>query len=678
MMKNNSNFDPLAWAAAGDNNGGFDPLAWAAAGDTPEAAPNANRQESTSACQISNPDTELAKAEAVGNELIARGANIAESYDDYLRLGFALANGLGASGGSLFHRLCAQSPKYRQHDCEEKWQQCLKASDGRITIATYYQMASQAGVDLGAVSRQFGPLGPLGHGSTAQGRNLGENTRLNLQLSNNQLINNNDYTSTLSKVGAEYTRGPMAQVAQTPSSPVEQEASIPAGPTFSDTLDADALPPLVREAMMTQSTAEGRDMVVLATLNLASGFMHNVKAIYDKRVVYPPFYLFVVAPSGADKGMLPACLALVEPVVSEIRSRNEAERLKYKEEKAQYEALDRRQKASALEPEEPPFRSAIISVNASATAFYQDLAANDGWGAVFETEADNMTQTLKQDYGDYTSGLRKAFHHEPIEYSRRKDNEHVYIAEPKLSALITCTPGQVPLMLSPQNTENGLANRFLFYLQRGRHQWRNVFEDCELTLKEQLAPLGKLFLSLYHEMESKEQGKLVFTFSEEQKQSFNAFFSPLYNEHIGLFGDDLDAFIKRLGLITFRLAMVLTVLRRAGQQTCFSPFDEPLVCSDADYRTAVTIADCLISHTVQVYSHLLPHKQGIVGSSGRVMTQGEQAFWQALPEGFSTADFVAIARSMGIPERTAKRYVGNFVKDFGLLSRVAQGHYVKR
>ena len=60
------------------------------------------------------------------------------------------------------------------------------------------------------------------------------------------------------------------------------------------------------------------------------------------------------------------------------------------------------------------------------------------------------------------------------------------------------------------------------------------------------------------------------------------------------------------------------------------------------------------------------------------MMQSEQAFWQALPKEFRTAEYHAIARSMGIPERTAKRYVGNFVKDFGLLSRVAQGHYVKR
>ena len=658
-----------------NNINNFDPLAWAGMDGNTNTAANENAQDTTVHSQTNASADELAKALAVGDELMARGANIAESYDDYLRLGFALAQGLGPDGRELYHRLCSQSTKYSEAECEKKWQQCLKTSDGRVTLATYYQMANQAGVDLGAVNRQFVPLVPSCHGPAQHGNDGGSSCASMIYYSDNQSVKQQNNISAMQRATSTQSRGTMAQVAQTPSG---QEASHLVGPTFSGMLNPDSLPPLLRDAMMTQDSAEGRDMVVLAMLTLASGFMHNVKAVYDKRVVYPPFYLFVVAPTGSDKGMLPACLALVEPVANEIRSSNEAERCQYRVDKAKYDALDRKQKATATEPEEPPFRSAIIPVNASATAFYQDLAANNGWGAVFETEADTMTQTIKQDYGDYTSGLRKAFHHEPIEYSRRRDSEHVYIAEPKLSALITCTPGQVPLMLSPQNTENGLANRFLFYLQAGRHQWRNVFEDCEKSLKEQLAPLGQRFLRLYHEMEAKGPGKLVFTFNEEQKQNFNAFFAPLYNEQTGLFGDELDAFVKRLGLVTFRIAMVLTLLRRASQQPCFSPLDEPLVCNDTDFETAITIADCLISHTVQVYSHLLPHNQLIMSSNGRAMTQPEQAFWQELPQKFTTAEFIETAQSMGIPERTAKRYVGSFYTEFNRLTRVQRGHYVKK
>ena len=108
-----------------------------------------------SACQPLSHQEELAKATAVVRELIARGANIAESYDDYVRLGFALANGLGSDGRDLYHMLCAHSTKYRMQACERKWQECLRKADGRTSIATFYHMAREAGVDIKVKRNHF-------------------------------------------------------------------------------------------------------------------------------------------------------------------------------------------------------------------------------------------------------------------------------------------------------------------------------------------------------------------------------------------------------------------------------------------------------------------------------------------------------------------------------------------
>ena len=119
----------------------FDPMAWAATKpEKPTPQPMAS--------QPLSPTEELAKATAVTHELIRIGANIAEDYRDYVRLGFALANGLGSDGRDLYHMLCAHSTKYRMRDCERKWQECLSKSDGRTSIATFYHMARQAGVEL--------------------------------------------------------------------------------------------------------------------------------------------------------------------------------------------------------------------------------------------------------------------------------------------------------------------------------------------------------------------------------------------------------------------------------------------------------------------------------------------------------------------------------------------------
>ena len=669
-MDNNTIFDPIAWAAASENNS--------------KSANNVNDQMITG--QVQNPQpavpfvgNELDKAKATVVELLRLGANIAESYDDWWECGCALAE-LGPEARDLFHQVSSQSTKYREADCEKKWQECLSKRDGRITIATFYKMAQMAGVDLSAIGRQFPSTPPLRHDSSNEFIGSKESVSGNMQMTIGNNINGYKAPGVQSSFTAVQSGGGMAEMAEVSSQNVEQilDASALINPTFSDKLDINNLPPIIRDAAQSQTTFEGRDKVILSMLNLASGFSPNVCGIYDRRLVFPPFYNFVVAPSGADKGIIPACLALVEPIKLEIRSRYEAARREYIKKKAAYDALSKKEKVNATEPEEPPYRSPIISVNASATAFYQDLAANDGWGAIFETEADTLTQAIKQDYGDYSSGLRKAFHHETIDYSRRKDNEHVYVDKPRMSILLTCTPGQVPLLLSPQNTENGLANRFVFYLLRKSRGWRNVFEDCEETLSEQMAPLGLRFKAIYNDLQAFGKEPLKFTLNEEQKIRFNQFFEPLYNEQVGLHGDELDAFVFRLGLTTYRIAMVLTILRHEEQQPRFSQQGEPLVCTENDFQTAITIASCLINHTVFVYKRLLPHTETPLSASGKPMSPQELAFLNTLLQEFTRKEFLMVARQLQMSERTAERYVGAFISDYNVVIRISTGHYRKR
>ena len=667
-MNNNTVFDPLAWASAGNMN--------------QDHAVKNEDAPSTTGELVATPiaDDELAKACAVTDELLRMGANIAESYEDYLHLGFALADGLGPDGRDLYHRLCSQSTKYREADCEKKWRECLSKKDGRVTIKTFYKMAQDAGVDLSDIGRRFPSTPPLRHASAEESAVRQEKTYGSKQLIGNNQVSRVDTSESQPSATVAQSGGGMAEMTDSPSLEDEQplDASAIVNPTFSDKLDINDLPPILRDAALKQETPEGKDEVILGMLDLASGFTDNVSGIYDRRQVFPPFYSFIVASSGADKGMLPACLALVDPIVREIRSHYECAHREYLKQKAAFDALSKKEKVNATEPEEPPYRSPLISVNASATAFYQDLAANEGWGAIFETEADTLTQAVKQDYGDYSSGLRKAFHHETIDYSRRKDNEHVYIAKPRLSILLTCTPGQVPLLLSPQNTENGLANRFVFYLLRKSRGWRNVFEDCGKPLYEQLAPLGLRFKAIYDDLKAFSKEPLKFTLNEEQKIRFNQFFEPLYNEQTGLHGDELDAFVFRLGLTTYRIAMVLTVLRHEEQQPRFGQQGEPLVCTETDFQTAITIASCLINHTVFVYKRLLPHNETPLSTSGKPMSAQELAFLNALPQEFTRKEYLQVARQLHIADRTSERYVGAFITDYNVIVRVSTGHYSKR
>ena len=157
MTMENMTFNPLEWAQNEPSSNSQSRVETA-------APRQLEGTRATNPAMPAEPEVELQRAKAVADELISRGANIAESYDDYLKLGFALADGLGSEGRDIYHSLCAQSSKYREADCEKKWQECMKKRDGRTTIATFYKMAQDAGVDLSAIAHQFPSTPSLPHG----------------------------------------------------------------------------------------------------------------------------------------------------------------------------------------------------------------------------------------------------------------------------------------------------------------------------------------------------------------------------------------------------------------------------------------------------------------------------------------------------------------------------------
>lgn len=85
------------------------------------------------------------------------GLSIAESYEDYLNLSFALADELGESGRSHFHTLASMSAKYSSQQADRQYTIALRrdTTGRRVTIGTFYHMLKQAGVVLPKTNRDL-------------------------------------------------------------------------------------------------------------------------------------------------------------------------------------------------------------------------------------------------------------------------------------------------------------------------------------------------------------------------------------------------------------------------------------------------------------------------------------------------------------------------------------------
>lgn len=645
-----------------NENNTFNPLAWASM--VPASTSENTNAQSVNNAGMSTADNELQKVRAVCKELLTRAANIADDENDYFHLLEAMAD-LGDDGKELCRSLCQQSAKYEEPDFEKKWRWAMNNSRRTIHIATFYEMAKQNGVDLSAISRQF-PSNPSNPQVSPGNDSMGATTNGSQSYSIHNQNNNKNCNSSLSP----------ASVSQGKSEGM-REVRESFSDTFSDKIDAGAYPELLRRAADTQESLEDKDKITLGSLVTVSGAMPGVQGIYGGKRLAPPLYLIFGAPSGtAEKGMINDCRQWLMPIEYAMRHEYEQAQAEYEEEKARFEAMKPKERAQQKKPVEPTRQTVFIPANSSATAVYQELADNGGMSVFFETEADTLTQALQQDYGNYSDGLRKAFHHETICYSRRTEKEYVYVDKPKLAVLLTCTPGQIPLLLPSGNVENGLANRFVYYLMRGFHGWKDPWASQDEPLEDRLYAIGKDYQKLYLQLLKRKNSPLEFTLTQEQRAEFNAFFAPLYHDQIKLYGESIDAFVFRLGVTTFRLAMVLTVLRCFEHPEDLAAEQKVLVCRNEDFQTAKTIANTLINHTAYVYDNLLEHN-AVENPQVAAMLSQEQQLYAALSDDFTTQDYQTAARSLGIAESTAERYVGKFCTKYMVARRVRNGLYNK-
>jgi hypothetical protein len=422
------------------------------------------------------------------------------------------------------------------------------------------------------------------------------------------------------------------------------------------------LPDFLQRVTAKATSAEDKDLLLLGSLVAISPCLPNIYGIYAERTVYPNLFLFVTAQASAGKGRLTLCRKLVEPIHRTLREQSKAEQQEYQRQLTEYSMA--KDKTDMERPQEPPLKMLIIPANNSATGLFRILNDNKGIGLIFETEGDTLAQTFKSEHGNYSDGFRKAFHHEIISYNRRKDREFVELETPRLSALLSGTPKQVATLIP--NAENGLFSRFTFYYMNILPVWKDVFVgDDSQTLDDYFRNLGNKFFDFYKVLQQQSE-PLRFCLAATQQQAFNAYFTQAQNQYLYLCGVDYLATVRRLGLITFRITMILTTLRimETGH------IQSLMMCSDTDFNTALELVKILIQHAARIYE-VLPAQTETPKQPNQ-----KQQFLDALPPEFSRRDYLATARSLNIPPKTAEKHVAKFAQS-GLLNHFAHDKYKK-
>ena len=530
------------------------------------------------------------------------GIDITGNYATWRDLGFALAEEYGETGRDYFRRISKNYVGYDSKECDEQFNKCLNAKGHGISIATFYHYAHQSGIK------------PM-----------------------KQQINNEVATNVATVV----------------------DASEQAMPTIPDEV-FNTLPQFLQQVVNPASSQEEKDILLLGALTAFSACFPKLFGVYDQRKVFSNLYLFVTAPASAGKGRLNQIKNLVDPVHKLKREQAKVLKQQFNTEMATYN-MNKGKDENLEKPGKPPERMLFIPANNSVTGVYQLISDNEGKGLIFETEGDTLAQAFKSDYGNYSDGFRKAFHHETISYYRRTDREYVDIEKPCLSTVLSGTPKQVATLIP--NAENGLFSRFMFYYMNIKPTWKNVFQNSNsVGLDDYYSQLGNEFLGLYKTLKNNPEIEIRLTVL--QQQQFNTFFESLQTKYINLQPEEYIATIRRLGLIAFRLMMLFTAFRIMED----GDVNQVKECEDVDFQNALTIISILVKHSSKVFNDL-PIEQKAAKRLNR-----KERFLESLPKQFSRQEYLDLATKQSIPHKTAEGYITKFV-DAGLIHREAHNSY---
>ncbi len=576
----------------------FNPLEWLEQPDQQilHNEPN-NLSVSNNAFKSSSGGLQVNDIEIIIQRLESSHADITTNYADWRDIGFAFADEFGENGRDYFHRVSHLYPDYSYAVCNKQYDKCIEAKGHGVTIKTFYHLAQQAGISL--VTKY--PKQSLPNSS-------GVDTFTK---------------SPLDELGVEEF---IFNTPQIPSEVYEQ------------------LPEILKESTdMFQENTE-KDVFLIGAISVISGCLPNIEGLYFDEPVSAHLYAFITAPAGSGKGKLKWAKYFGLEIHKSIVEQTNRERQEYESVLENYNNLNKNQRQGVEHPREPKHKMFFIPANSSSSAFIQALSDNDFKGVIFETEADTLSGTLKQEWGNFSDVLRKAFHHESTNMFRRKDNEYIEIDDPHLAMILSGTPRQV-LNIMP-DVENGLFSRFLYYAFEDYSDFKNPFVSYRNTdyiafFKDRGHRIYELYQLLINQPHP-----LRFSLTAEQGERFTDEFNKLFKRNRMLLGNDFNANSRRLGLITFRIAMVLSALRMPEDAV----FANPIICNETDFRTAISIAFTLEKHAIAVFQSLPYNKlKGI-----------KLKFFNALPNIFNRQGYLTAAQTLQIKDKTAEKYISQF------------------
>jgi hypothetical protein len=423
----------------------------------------------------------------------------------------------------------------------------------------------------------------------------------------------------------------------------------------------DVLPSTLKEACSVFKGRE-RDVFFTSALSVISGGLHNVSGLYGNDKVFPNLFSIIIAPPASGKGVMKYSRQLGDCYHDFLLNQSREDLKEYKKEKKVFDLKVKKAKTdqaieALIEPEKPKFKMFFIPGDTSSAMIVKHLEDNDGMGCICETEADALTNALKQEWGGFSNIIRKGFQAEIISQSRKTDLEYSEIKEPKFSLALTGTPNQLDLLMT--SVQDGLFSRFLFYSFKAEPKWKTTYTSGVSRSNEEI--FEDYSAGLCDKFKSNTAQKFAMT--EEQGLKLDNTFEELLRHNTALYDENITGTVYRLGLMCFKVAMTLSAVRSD---------DTEIICFDDDFNAALyLVKEVYLIHGINMLNRITKRSKKLNTIQTALYN------WIETKDIFKRSEISEQANLIGVKDRTLSDILKRFI-ELKLIEKVSHGVYTKR
>ena len=404
------------------------------------------------------------------------------------------------------------------------------------------------------------------------------------------------------------------------------------------------------------------DFIGASLLHVAAVAIGNTHKIEAKNTWHESatLYTALVGKAGINKSH-PLSFALVPLEEEDRKTYKEYEKLKHEYDFAVSLSRKEREKEGILEPAKPFWKKYIVSditpeslievhkFNKRGICLYADELA--GWTGNFNRYSSGSEETF----------WLSAWSGKPINVDR-KTGDPVSIHSPFIPVIGTIQNGILKAFSGQNRSQNGFIDRILFVIPDNlkRPHW-NETELDNVNIKNWHNTVSNLLKLTCPIDQNGNPDPIILKFTPEAKKLYISWF----NQNTDLSNDSEDEVIAginaKLTQYTLRIALILELMYWAcgeGSKTAIGTEAINGAIKLAEYfrKTATKVHDILSDPLGQ-------------------LSELYKLFYEALPESFTTAEGLEIAKKLFIPKDTYHKFLKRYKGD--LFKSITRGNYEK-